>query len=407
MIVKIVDASGRAVVTENPTLVGAGADLSQEPPVAMAFASSGAGALEFRTPHGPMVAGYARVSSLGWVAVTEYPAATVLAGVTAGRFMGFGVLIAALVSSTVIAMLVTSHLVQPLNELGRAVGSLADDEVSRALPRSTFSEIRWLAALFGGMRDRLAARTAERERALTQAREAVRVRDQFLSVAAHELKTPVTAIRGYAALLRRRVVSNSLTGDELCTALLRIERQSYALGRLTEHLLDLASLEEGKLALNCQTMDLRDVLINAVAGTPYSERIRMSLPDVPREGSFDTLRLGQALRNLLDNAVKFGPADTYIELSLDGHDDKARIQVSDTGEGIPIEHRARVFERLHQAHSDSHRSGLGLGLYLAREIVELHGGSIGVEFPAAGGTRFFLDLPLGTAAEIHSGVESL
>ena len=112
----------------------------------------------------------------------------------------------------------------------------------------------------------------------------------------------------------------------------------------------------------------------------------------------DQLRLEQVLANLLDNATKFSPGNTLVELSLEPTDSsEARIAVRDRGLGVPPEHRDRIFDRFYQAHNDSHRSGLGLGLYISKQIVDLHHGRIRAEFPSSGGTCFIIDLPLEPA----------
>jgi signal transduction histidine kinase len=113
------------------------------------------------------------------------------------------------------------------------------------------------------------------------------------------------------------------------------------------------------------------------------------------EAEVDPLRLEQVLTNLLENAIKYSPEGGPIEVAVSRSADEAlEIAVRDHGLGIPPEKRARIFERFYQAHGDGHRSGLGLGLYISCEIVELHGGGITVEFPPDGGSRFIVRLPL-------------
>jgi signal transduction histidine kinase len=112
----------------------------------------------------------------------------------------------------------------------------------------------------------------------------------------------------------------------------------------------------------------------------------------------DPLRLEQVLVNLLNNAVKHSPEGGRIEVELaQPSPDTVRLAVRDYGDGIPPEHRARIFERFHQAHGEGHLRGLGLGLYVSRQIVEAHGGQLTAEFPEGGGTRFVVTLPAAAA----------
>jgi signal transduction histidine kinase len=245
------------------------------------------------------------------------------------------------------------------------------------------------------MRQRLAVRTAERERALASAREAVRVREEFVSVAAHELKTPVTAMRGQAQLLLRRLNdTNALDPGRLRDSLQRIDAQSRKLARLIEQLLDAARLERGTFSIEPHTVDLRAVVQDILASSPQRQRLVTQLPTAPLLGHADEARLEHVLLNLLDNAAKFSPQGGDIEVTLEAPDAAtARLSVRDHGLGIPPQHAAHIFERFHQAHGESHRSGIGLGLYIAKQIVDLHAGTIRVEFPSSGGTRFVVDLP--------------
>jgi signal transduction histidine kinase len=107
----------------------------------------------------------------------------------------------------------------------------------------------------------------------------------------------------------------------------------------------------------------------------------------------DPLRLEQVLTNLVNNAIKYSPDGGTIAIAVTQHADTAQVTVRDHGLGIPPEHREHIFDRFYQAHSRSHRSGMGLGLYISRQIVDLHGGSIIADFPADGGTRFVVTLP--------------
>jgi signal transduction histidine kinase len=397
----LVDAQGRSLAQPDPATTSA-TDLSREAPVAAALsADQSSGSLQYRSGNSFLVAGYARVPELDWVAVVTFPTASVLRGVRAGRELAFGVLLVAAAISAAFGLFVADRFIRPLSALGKAAEGVAgDDDSTSSLPHSSFAEVDRLATIFGTMRRRLHARTAEREAALESAREAVRVREEFVSVAAHELKTPVTALRGQAQLLLRRLDRDEPADSAIIrTSAERIDAQSRKLSRLVQQVLDVARLERGLLSLDRQPLDVCEVVEEVLADSPYQDRTLAYLSDVHGSMLGDRLRLEQVLMNLIDNAAKFSPDGGPIEITVAAHDDHLlRIAVRDYGLGIPTQHRDRVFERFYQAHGNSHRSGLGLGLYIAKQIVDLHDGQMRVEFPSDGGTRFVVDLPLAVSS---------
>jgi signal transduction histidine kinase len=176
-----------------------------------------------------------------------------------------------------------------------------------------------------------------------------------------------------------------------------ISGQATKLSRLINQLLDISRLEAGRLRLERQPADLASLVEQVVAGARVRiDRHTIALdlpPSLPIEA--DALRLEQVLTNLLDNAVKYSPDGGAIEVIVSQPEAAAaELSVRDHGLGIPPEMRGRIFERYYQAHDKGHMSGLGLGLYISRQIVELHGGTIHAEFPSDGGTRFAVRLPV-------------
>jgi excisionase family DNA binding protein len=228
------------------------------------------------------------------------------------------------------------------------------------------------------------------------AEDALRQRDEFVSVASHELKTPLTTLSGYAQLILRRFSRDGeIDSERVLPALQSISAQADRLSRLLGHLLDISRFDEGKLRLERQPTDVVALVEQAVTlARTWSERhsLLVAAP-AALEATIDALRLEQVLTNLLDNAVKYSPNGGRIEVVVGQRRGALQISVRDHGLGIPPENRGQIFERFYQAHSDG-RSGLGLGLYITRQIVELHGGSIRAEFPRGGGTRFVVTMPL-------------
>ena len=234
-----------------------------------------------------------------------------------------------------------------------------------------------------------------------EAREAINARDEFLSVAAHELKTPLTSLRGYAQLLQREFDKDQAPDVErVQRAANTIQMQSDKLTRLISQLLDISRLESGKLAIERRPSNVSQIVRDVVSAARTHGRghtLEVQVPAVV-EASIDPLRIEQVLTNLVDNAMKYSPEGGLIEVRLCVADDqRLQISVRDHGLGVAPEHRSRIFDRFYQAQSGgplSSMAGMGLGLYISRQIVELHHGRIWGEFPDDGGTEFKVELPL-------------
>jgi two-component system sensor kinase FixL len=229
-----------------------------------------------------------------------------------------------------------------------------------------------------------------------KAREEVRERDEFLSIASHELRTPVTALQLQLQLLRRSAQRSLEEFPKLLVEKLEtLDRQTRRISALVNELLDVSRMRLGKLELRTEDLDLAEVARGAVEHL-HAELARSgSLLRVdlsPIQGRWDRLRIEQVITNLLVNAAKFGEGNP-IALEVSGEGDRARIRVTDRGIGIPPEHLARVFDRFERAVPSHHFGGLGLGLYIVRQIVEAHGGEVKVESSPGSGTAFTVDLP--------------
>ncbi len=252
----------------------------------------------------------------------------------------------------------------------------------------------------------LAASTAREREARLTAEAATQARDEFLSVAAHELKTPVTGLRATAQIIARRLQKWDVEvppwlGDGLRV----IDQQAERLTRLMAQLLDVSRLDQDKLAPDRRETDLAAVAERLVAA--FSARTNkhalVLAADPGTVAEVDPVAIEQVVSNLLDNAIKYSPDGGQIDVEVKRDDDEyARVAVRDRGLGIPPEKRKAIFERFYQAHAEDHRSGLGLGLYISQQIVALHGGEIVAEFPPDGGTRFVVTLPLQANAAIEN-----
>jgi PAS domain S-box-containing protein len=238
----------------------------------------------------------------------------------------------------------------------------------------------------------------ERERLLVEAQEANRLKDEFLATLSHELRTPLTSILGWARLLQ----SNEFDEAARSRALRTIERNAQAQAQLVDDLLDTSRIITGKLRLNVRAVDLATV-VTAAAETarPAAEAkdIRLeTLYDAQAEPiSGDPDRLQQVVWNLLSNAIKFTPRGGRVQVRLKRAESHMEIAVEDTGVGIKPEFLPHVFDRFRQADQTTTRThgGLGLGLAIVRQLVELHGGAVRVESEGEErGTSFTVSLPL-------------
>ena len=280
-------------------------------------------------------------------------------------------------------------------------GRLVDVSLSMSPIRDGAGRLVGAATIAHDITDR---RRAEAERAArAEVEAALRLRDEFLSVAAHELKTPITSLRGFAELLLKEFERPAGPDPERARRALRtIDHQSVTLARLVGQLLDAARIGAGRLALEPEPTDVVSLVGRAVAAAQVRTQLHALYLDAPPslEARLDPLRIEQVLANLLDNATKYSPAGGRIDVRVHLIDrSTVCVEVRDRGLGIPPESRARIFEHSYQAHAQSHQSGLGLGLYISRQIVELHGGRIAAEFPKDGGTRLVVELPLNPTTE--------
>ena len=244
---------------------------------------------------------------------------------------------------------------------------------------------------------RLARATAEK---------ALRAKDDFLSTLSHEMRTPLNAVLGWARILLGR---DDVDRELLHRALQVIERNASAQAKMIDDMLDMARVAAGKLRLDMQPVDLLGVVLAAIdvvmpTATAKHVAVRTSLdPGTPRVlGDYD--RLQQIVWNLLSNALKFTESGGTIDVRLERVGTSARIAVRDTGHGIDPEFLPFVFDRFRQSDSSSARrhGGLGLGLALVLELVELHGGRVRAESGGEGkGATFTIDLPAVMSQEIH------
>ena len=294
------------------------------------------------------------------------------------------------------ALAIRSYMCVPLVARERTLGTIT---LLRGAAGPAYTPADLVLAQSLAQRIALALDNAQLYRA---ARQAVHIRDEFLSVASHELKTPITTLLLAVQAVQRITRQGHLPPPEYLTRrLTTVEDQSKRLAHLVNDLLDISRIVEGQLQLEPQAMDLRTLTQQvleqfqeelAQAGCP----VTLAAP-APVPGTWDPARIEQVLTNLLTNAMKYGRGQP-ITITVTREGTQARLAVRDEGIGIPREHLERIFGRFERAVAPGKYGGMGLGLYIARQIVEAHGGEIGVVSAPGQGATFTVTLPSVPAA---------
>jgi signal transduction histidine kinase len=305
--------------------------------------------------------------------------------VTAG-----GALLLAIVVSSVLARRFTT----PLRRLTDAARALAEGDLARRVPadraRAGGAEIADLSRQFNAMADQV-------EETMDVIRRDRDISREFLADVSHELRTPLAALRTFNELLQEKAGSDVAARTEFLEASAQqIERLDW----LAQNLLELSKLDSGLIRLDLRPDDLRATVLSAVEQAQVSAGRRglslaAEVPETPLVTRHDPQRVGQALTNLIGNALKFTPRGGSVRVVLGPHVKGARIQVIDTGVGIDTNELPHVFERFYRGSraNEARGSGSGLGLAIVRSVVEMHGGRIMVESRVGSGSTFTVTLP--------------
>ena len=290
-----------------------------------------------------------------------------------------------------------STICVPLTARGRVLGALT-------LSTSESSHLYGLTEL--ALAEDLSYRAAvaiDNARLYHEAQNAVRVRDQFLSIASHELKTPLTALLGNAQLLQRRAIREGHFSARDQRALHVIADQAARLNKMITALLDISRIEQGQLSIVRAAMDLRALVRRVVAEMqPTLEQHTIGYDDRggPLWVAGDELRLEQVLHNLISNAVKYSPAGGAVTVRVEQREAYACAVVEDEGIGIPANAVPLLFTRFYRADNvdPQNISGMGIGLFVVKEIMTLHGGTVEVASQESQGSTFTICIPLAAAA---------
>ncbi|WP_207426091.1 ATP-binding protein [Pedobacter sp. SYSU D00535] len=239
----------------------------------------------------------------------------------------------------------------------------------------------------------------EKEELLRQAQEQNFKKDEFLSIASHELKTPVTSMKGYLQILTRQARKEE--NSAYATMVDNANRQVDKIVRLVDELLNLSKLESGKMVYNLADFAISEVIEDVIthfvnSRTSHSIRI---FGDKSQQVYGDKNRLEQVIVNLIDNAIKYSPKATEVLVGLSQERGYFKLEVRDFGPGIPEEKLSLIFDRFYRGEENSfNTSGLGLGLYISSEIIRSHDGKMGVESEIGKGSNFWFMIPASSGA---------
>jgi len=223
-----------------------------------------------------------------------------------------------------------------------------------------------------------------------------RIKSEFLHIASHELRTPLNALALHVETLRHRLARERPVGPELGDRLMhQVRRLSYLVGDL----LDSSRLDRGELVIRKATLDLTGLVVSTVSdfrGQAPDREVTLSVPDEPLAIEADPTRIEQVLANLLDNAFKYSPPGTPVEVRLTADPSSVTLSVTDHGAGIPLDQQDRLFTRFFRVTTEATRyqPGLGLGLYICNVIAQSHGGTLRVDSVPGRGSTFVMTLPL-------------
>ncbi|MFN8473924.1 MAG: PAS domain-containing protein [Anaerolineae bacterium] len=286
-----------------------------------------------------------------------------------------------------------SGMAVPLVARGNVLGALSLARADKGRPftpadLSLAEEIASRAALF-----------LDNSILYQQAQSAVRIREDFLSIASHDLRTPLTSMHLRLQILlqhARKGTLRDMAPDRLLATLEATDRQVMRLAKLIDDLLDVSRIQAGRFELHGEPIDLAEVVaavVERLAEEAAQSGSTIALHSTSVVGEWDSTRLEQVIGNLLSNAIKYG-AGKPIAVSVERDDGSARLVIADHGIGIEPERLPAIFERFERGVAAEHYSGVGLGLYIARRIVKAYGGTIRVESTVGEGSTFTVELPL-------------
>jgi signal transduction histidine kinase len=306
--------------------------------------------------------------------------------------------IAGLIGSALLIILFGLYLArstaQPVRAVATAARRLAEGDLSVRLDERGPGEVGELTTAFNSMAEELERSRAELQAETEKLRESERRKSELVSIVSHELRTPLASVLGFTSLLLTRGIEPA----EQRQYLEIIDSQGRRLSTLLNDFLDVEKLEEGQLELAQELIDMGALVgeqVKLFSGQSAKHKLDVVMPPKPLPVVGDANRLAQVVGNLLSNAIKYSPDGGIVKVVGERRNDHVRVSVRDEGLGIPEEHRAEVFGKFFRGNAGaSGIPGSGLGLTIARSVVEAHGGQIDFESASGKGSVFWLELPI-------------
>ncbi len=397
----LVDSNGQSIAASDTTSISA-TNPADQPWLQMVVSTNAPGAQSVEGPRGPRVVAYAPIALTRWWLVTLLPVSTVQAGIMAARQAAFGAALFAAVAGALLGVWLANQFAAPISQLMRGVGRIADGERGVTLPRQGATELVVLTDAVETMAVTLEARATEREGLIGQLqaqneelRGLQRERDDYVRAISHDLRNPLAAIHGHAQLLYRLLTKQGRAQEaRSAEAIMRLDTH---MNSMIQDLADTLRLSAGQVTLQPKPLDLPPFIIDVcegIAGPKQAPRLRLVMPQEAVRVLADATALERILANLVSNALKYSPDDSPITITLTMQPATATISVMDEGHGMTAEEQARLFTRYYRAPSArAGTTGLGLGLYITRALVEAQGGRIWVESRPGAGATFSFTLP--------------
>lgn len=355
---------------------------------------------------------------------------TIIKDIRGAKVLAFTLIMLDFLVTVVVILILSNKFTDPIISLSTMVREIGEGQWGKKINIESHDEIGQLARTFNQMSRSL----LEHERQIREAQEELKRRDEilikankelerlnqlksdFLSTVSHELKTPLTAIKGYVSLMKNKKVG-PINQQQLKCLTIADERVDH-LNNLISDLLDLSKIEANQYAIKPKPDDIAQLIRNTISSLkPIFQgknlQVRVQIPSPLAKASMDSPKINQVLNNLLSNAIKFTPPGGEIQIcvfqgvSQNGSSGcgYVRVDISDTGIGVASDQMERIFEKFYQVDHSATREydGTGLGLPIAKEIVELHGGKIWVHTREEGGCTFSFTLPMAGGIRIEEG----
>jgi signal transduction histidine kinase len=400
----VVDGNGRLIAHPDISLVLQQVDLARLSQVRAARASQApeaAGAVIADDRVGrPVLTSFAPIPAVGWFVFVEQPVAEAFAPLYATLWRTGLLLLGGLALSLVASILLARHVVGPIRVLEKGAAEIGAGRLDHRIAVTTGDELEKLAGDFNRMAGQLhesyaglEAKVHERTRELAVANQH---KSEFLAAMSHELRTPLNAIIGFSDVLKRQMFGD--LNPKQAKYVEVINTSGKHLLSLINDILDLSKVEAGKMDLDLAPFSVPAAVENALAlvrGRADGKSVAVAVDLDPQLGTAvaDERKFKQILLNLLSNAVKFTPEGGSIDVAGTRLPGAIEVSVSDSGVGIAPENQARIFEEFTQLNGAQRREGTGLGLALAKKLIERHGGAIRVESVLGHGAKFSFTLP--------------